>query len=74
MYLEPGAIEQVTVLRETEIGYMVGFDDEDGYEEVFLHKNEVAGEIEEGDTIDVFYTLIIKSEFRNNEDAGNYST
>ena len=57
MYLQPGAIEQVTVLRETEIGYMVGFDDEDGYEEVFLHKNEVAGEIEEGDTIDVFLYL-----------------
>ncbi len=40
----------VTVLRETEIGYMVGY----GTEEVFLHRNEVAGEIEEGDSIDVF--------------------
>ena len=26
-------------------------------EEIFLHKNEVAGEIEEGDTIDVFLYL-----------------
>lgn len=53
MSLQPGSIEQVTVLRETEIGYMVGHGDE----EVFLHKNEVAGEIEEGDTIDVFLYL-----------------
>ncbi len=45
MYLQIGSIEQVTVLRETEIGYMVGNEEE----EIFLHKNEVAGEIEEGD-------------------------
>lgn len=53
MYLQIGSIEQVTVLRETEIGYMVGNEEE----EIFLHKNEVAGEIEEGDTIDVFLYL-----------------
>ena len=53
MYLQIGSIEQVTVLRETEIGYMVGNENE----EIFLHKNEVAGEIEEGDTIDVFLYL-----------------
>jgi predicted RNA-binding protein (virulence factor B family) len=48
--LQPGNVQMVTVLRETEIGYMVGYDTE----EVFLHKNEVVGEIEEGDSIDVF--------------------
>jgi predicted RNA-binding protein (virulence factor B family) len=50
MTLQAGSIETVTVLRETEIGYMVGHDTD----EVFLHKNEVAGEIAQGDTIDVF--------------------
>ncbi|MFX3624098.1 MAG: S1 RNA-binding domain-containing protein [Ectobacillus sp.] len=50
MLLQPGSIVNVAVLRQTEIGYMVGNETE----EVFLHKNEVAGEIEEGDTIDVF--------------------
>lgn len=40
----------VTVLRETEIGYMVGNE----AEQVFLHKNEVIGEIEEGDSILTF--------------------
>lgn len=53
MYLQLGSIEQVTVLRETEIGYMVGNEEE----EIFLHKNELAGEIAEGDTIDVFLYL-----------------
>lgn len=50
MMLQAGAIEQVEVLRETEIGYMVGNEQE----EIFLHGNEVAGEIAEGDEIDVF--------------------
>ena len=36
MYLQLGAIEQVTVLRETEIGYMVGNEEE----EIFLHKTK----------------------------------
>ena len=29
MYLQIGSIEQVTVLRETEIGYMVGNEEEE---------------------------------------------
>lgn len=70
MYLQIGSIEQVTVLRETEIGYMVGNEEE----EIFLHKNEVAGEIEEGDTIDVFlYLDRPKSYFSNNEGANYYN-
>ena len=36
MYLQIGSIEQVTVLRETEIGYMVGNENE----EIFLHKTK----------------------------------
>lgn len=48
--LKRGSIETVTVIRETDIGYMVGNDTE----EVFLHKNEVMGEIAEGDSISVF--------------------
>ncbi len=36
MYLQIGSIEQVTVLRETEIGYMVGNEEE----EIFLHKTK----------------------------------
>ncbi|MFD3447315.1 S1 RNA-binding domain-containing protein [Microbacteriaceae bacterium 4G12] len=50
MKLQVGSIVNVSVLRETEIGYMVGTETE----EVFLHRNEVAGEIAEGDTIDIF--------------------
>ncbi|GAA3329677.1 hypothetical protein GCM10020331_079030 [Ectobacillus funiculus] len=59
MMLQAGVIEQVEVLRETEIGYMVGNEQDEVF---FLHKkNEVAGEIAEGDELDVFfYIMIIK--------------
>ncbi|MCP8968277.1 CvfB family protein [Ectobacillus ponti] len=50
MTLQLGTIEQVRVLRQTDIGYMVGTEEE----EVLLHNNEVAGEIEVDDEIDVF--------------------
>ncbi|MCI4060706.1 S1 RNA-binding domain-containing protein, partial [Bacillus cereus] len=57
MYLQIGSIEQVTVLRDTEIGYMVGNEDE----VIFLLNNDVAGEIEDGDTIDVFLYLDLQN-------------
>jgi predicted RNA-binding protein (virulence factor B family) len=50
MKLEAGYVVTVTVLRETDIGYMVG----DEETEVFMHKNEAAGEIFPEDKIDVF--------------------
>ena len=61
MYLQIGSIEQVTVLRETEIGYMVGNEEE----EIFLHKTEVAGEIEKKAIRLMYsYTLITKIVFQ----------
>lgn len=50
MSLTVGESILVTVLRKTDIGYMLT----DGASEVFLHNNEVTEEIEDGQEIEVF--------------------
>jgi len=50
MTLQAGEIVTLVCSRETDIGYMLGADQE----EVFLHKNEAAGEVELDQEITVF--------------------
>ncbi len=50
MILAMGEINHLEVLRETDFSYILG----DLEQEVFLHKNQVEGEIEVGERIEVF--------------------
>ncbi len=50
MTLQVGESSRLTVLRKTDIGYMLT----DGESEIFMHNNEVTGEIQEGQAVEVF--------------------
>lgn len=60
MYLQIGSIEQVTVLRETEIGYMVGNEEE----EIFLHKTKWLEKLKKAIRLMYSYTLMLKIVFQ----------
>ena len=60
MYLQIGSIEQVTVLRETEIGYMVGNEEE----EIFLHKTKWLEKLKKVIRLMYSCTLITKIVFQ----------
>lgn len=50
MALAMGKMNELEIIREADISYILS----DGTEEIFLHKKQTIGEVEVGDTIEVF--------------------